>query len=67
MSKFPFKRCCLLAAVFAACAAAPLLAEDIDVTPTISDGIAWYNAQNWPVENKAWNDTARYFARLPGR
>ena len=67
MSKFPFKRCCLLAAVFAACAAAPLFAEDIDVTPTISGGIAWYNAQNWPVENKAWNDTARYFARLPGR
>ncbi|MBQ6620660.1 MAG: SGNH/GDSL hydrolase family protein [Thermoguttaceae bacterium] len=57
---------CLIAAFFAACAAA-LFAEDVDVTPTVADGIAWYDAQNWPVENKAWNDTARYFARLPGR
>ena len=68
MSKFlsPCRRC-LLAALLAACAAAPLFAEDADLTPTLADGIAWYNAQDWPVENKAWNDTARYFARLPGR
>ncbi|MBQ3454722.1 MAG: hypothetical protein IJG25_07630, partial [Thermoguttaceae bacterium] len=57
---------CLIAAFFAACAAAQF-AEDVNVTPTVADGIAWYNAQDWPVENKAWNDTARYFARLPGR
>ena len=42
-------------------------AEDVDVTPTVADGVAWYNAELWPVENKAWSDTERYFARLPGR
>ena len=67
MSKVLPKYCCLLAVILTACAAAVLFAEDVDVTPTIADGIAWYNAQNWPVENKGWNDTARYFARLPGR
>ncbi|MBO7679922.1 MAG: hypothetical protein J6S75_09670, partial [Thermoguttaceae bacterium] len=67
MSKILPKYCCLLAVCLAACAVATLFAEDVDVTPTIADGIAWYNAQNWPVENKGWNDTARYFARLPGR
>ncbi|MBR3219116.1 MAG: hypothetical protein IKF77_04275, partial [Thermoguttaceae bacterium] len=66
MSKVLPNYCCLLAVFLPACAAA-LFAEDIDVTPTVADVIAWYNAQNWPVENKAWNDTARYFARLPGR
>ncbi|MBO7678297.1 MAG: SGNH/GDSL hydrolase family protein [Thermoguttaceae bacterium] len=67
MPKILFQCRCLLAVCLAACAAAPILAEDIDITPTVADGIAWYNAQDWPVENKAWNDTARYFARLPGR
>ncbi|MBO7678296.1 MAG: hypothetical protein J6S75_01360, partial [Thermoguttaceae bacterium] len=66
MTKFFLKCSCLLAAFYAVRTAA-LFAEDIDVTPTVADGIAWYDAQNWPVENKAWNDTARYFARLPGR
>ena len=66
MTKFLLKHSCLLAAIFAVCAAA-LFAEDIDLTPTVADGTAWYDAQDWPVENKAWNDTARYFARLPGR
>lgn len=58
---------CLFAVVFAACVSAPLFAEDVDVTPNVADGMSWYNAQNWPVENKGWDDTARYFARLPGR
>ncbi len=41
--------------------------EDAMVEPTTSDGINWYNAEHWPVENKAWVDTDRYFARLPSR
>lgn len=64
MQKFLPEFYCLLVAFFTA---APVFAEDVDVTPNIADGIAWYNAQNWPVENKGWNDTARYFARLPER
>ena len=67
MTKFLLKSSCLPAAIFAVCAAASLFAEDADVTPTVADGIAWYNAQDWPVENKGWSDTARRFARLPGR
>jgi len=47
--------------------ALPLFAEDAAVEPVNRDGINWYNAEQWPVENKAWTDTERYFARLPGR
>lgn len=42
-------------------------AEDIAVTPTVVEGTAWYDAEAWPVENKAWSDTERYFARIPAR
>lgn len=41
--------------------------EPIDVQPTIADGVKWYDATQWPVENKAWNDVGRYFSRFPSR
>ena len=41
--------------------------EPVDVQPTIEEGFAWYDATQWPVENKGWNDVDRYFARFPGR
>ena len=34
---------------------------------TIKDGIAWYDVQRWGVEGKGWNDTVRYFDRLPAK
>ena len=44
-------------------AATPLFAA----TPRREDGIDWYNVEDWGVEGKAFNDTARYFDRLPAR
>lgn len=41
--------------------------EPVAVEPTIDAGFAWYDATQWPVENKCWTDVDRYFARLPGR
>lgn len=35
--------------------------------PTVSNGIAWYNAKDWGVEGKGWPDTAAYYDRLPAR
>ena len=42
-----------------------LSAEDIAVTPTVEEGIAWYNAADWPTEGKGWTETARPFDRIP--
>ncbi|MBQ6159228.1 MAG: SGNH/GDSL hydrolase family protein [Thermoguttaceae bacterium] len=42
-----------------------LSAEDVAVTPAIEDGIAWYNAADWPTEGKGWTETARPFDRIP--
>ncbi len=41
--------------------------EPVEVEPTVEDGFAWYDATQWPVENKCWNDVDRYFARFPSR
>ncbi|MBP5621399.1 MAG: SGNH/GDSL hydrolase family protein [Thermoguttaceae bacterium] len=41
--------------------------EPVNVEPTVADGAKWYDATQWPVENKGWNDVARYFDRLPSR
>lgn len=38
-----------------------------DVRPQVADGIAWYDVQQWGVEGKGWDDTSRYFDRLPSR
>ena len=36
-------------------------------TPTVEDGIAWYDVRRWGVEGKGWTETARYFDRLPAK
>lgn len=39
----------------------------IDATPTIENGIAWYDVAQWGVEGKGWQDTERFYDRLPAR
>ncbi|MFF2654160.1 SGNH/GDSL hydrolase family protein [Streptomyces sp. NPDC058045] len=34
---------------------------------TIEDDIAWYDVAEWGVEGKGWNDTSRYYDRLPAK
>lgn len=41
--------------------------EPVAVEPTTENGYSWFDATKWPVENKAWNDVDRYFARFPAR
>ena len=41
--------------------------EPVEVEPTVENGFSWYDATQWPVENKCWNDVDRYFARFPSR
>ncbi|MBQ9874929.1 MAG: SGNH/GDSL hydrolase family protein [Thermoguttaceae bacterium] len=41
--------------------------EPVAVEPTVADGMKWYDATQWPVENKPWTDVDRYFARFPAR
>ena len=38
-----------------------------DVTAKSEKGLDWYNVEQWGVEGKGWNDTSRYFDRLPAR
>ncbi len=38
-----------------------------EIAAKIQDGVAWYNVEQWGVEGKGWNDTARYFDRLPAK
>ena len=35
------------------------------IQPEIDGDLAWYDVQQWGVEGRAWNDTGRYFCRLP--
>ena len=51
--------------VIAVCFAAVLAAEEISVSPEMTDGVAWYNAASWPTEGKGWTETRRYFCRIP--
>lgn len=41
--------------------------EPVQVEPTLDGGFAWYDATKWGVENKAFTDVERYFARFPAR
>ena len=38
-----------------------------ELTPKVAVGLAWHNVQDWGVEGKGWDDTERYFDRLPAR
>ncbi|MEX1039384.1 MAG: SGNH/GDSL hydrolase family protein [Pirellulaceae bacterium] len=42
-------------------------AEGITPEAKVADGIAWFDVQKWGVEGKGWDDTARYFDRLPSK
>ncbi len=35
--------------------------------PTLENGIAWHNVEEWGIEGKGFADTIRYYDRLPGR
>ena len=39
----------------------------VEVSPKVEKGIAWFNVKDWGVEGKGWNDTARFFDRLPSK
>ena len=65
-----FRNMSLFASSFMAiltCAAFLRAQEPVSVEPTTADGFSWYDATQWPVENKGWNDVDRYFARFPSR
>ncbi|MCX7424481.1 MAG: SGNH/GDSL hydrolase family protein [Planctomycetia bacterium] len=72
MSKHPlsrrsFVRFALLAAVFVLGASMARGETAPAVKPKIEGGAAFYNVQDWGVEGRGWNDTKRYFDRLPGK
>ena len=37
------------------------------VEPKIEEDTAWYNAADWGVEGKGWQETTRYYDRLPAK
>ena len=37
------------------------------VQPKLEDGLAWYDVSQWGVEGRGWDDTKRYYDRLPGK
>ena len=41
--------------------------EPVAVEPAVAEGVKWFDATQWPVENKGWTDVDRYFARFPAR
>ncbi len=55
-----------VAALFA-CVSLSRAQEPVAVQPTVDAGFAWYDATQWPVENKRFDDVDRYFARFPAR
>lgn len=42
------------------------VAQD-NLKPQVEGNLAWYNVEDWGVEGKGFDDTARYFDRLPQR
>jgi lysophospholipase L1-like esterase len=67
MSDIVANRRQFLAAALAGPATAASTAVAAPVSPKVEQGIAWYNVQDWGIEGKGWNDTARYFDRFPSR
>lgn len=41
-------------------------AEADKVAPIVEDGVAWYDVSLWGVEGKGWQNTKRFYDRLPG-
>lgn len=42
-------------------------AADVQVSPKVEEGIAWFDVCDWGVEGRGWTETARYFDRLPAK
>lgn len=61
------RRFLALSTATAAAAALPGLLHAKELKPEVADGVDWYNVQDWGIEGKGWDDTARYFDRLPAR
>ncbi len=40
---------------------------NIKLEPRVENHTAWYNVEQWGVEGRGWNDTKRYFDRLPAK
>ena len=53
------------------CLLSPLVSlaapPEVDVAPKIEKGVAWYNVEDWGVEGRGWDDTKRYYDRLPAK
>lgn len=65
----PRRRFLAVSTLSAAATLLPRLAwtEEVTPEPEVAEGIAWFDVQKWGVEGKGWNDTTRYFDRLPGK
>lgn len=55
------------AGIAASATRAAAQAPSQSVTAKAENGIDWYDVRQWGVEGRGWNDTARYFDRLPAR
>lgn len=42
-------------------------AADSKSSPKVEGDVAWYDVRDWGIEGKGWEDTARYFDRLPAK
>jgi len=44
-----------------------LVAQENHPKPVIEDTIAWFDASQWAIEGKGWNETIKPFDRLPAK
>src|SRR5687768_11373652 len=56
-----------LAAAGVTAAAAQRAFAQAGPAPKVEGGIAWYDVRQWGVEGKGWQETARYYDRLPAK
>lgn len=52
-------------ALTAKCVETAWAAEPAAAKPKVEDGLTWRDVRDWGVEGRGWNDTERYFDRLP--
>ncbi|WP_460184174.1 SGNH/GDSL hydrolase family protein [Thermopirellula anaerolimosa] len=45
----------------------PRIAFSAASTTAEQDGTQWHDVREWGIEGRGWNDTARYFDRLPAK
>jgi len=56
-----------LGGLVAATAAQSVTAVDRRIQAKHEGGFAWYDVTDWGVEGRGWNDTLRFFDRLPAK